>query len=224
MPVEITLKTRGVLSGHPGPGFAAALPDKSAALEERESERELILRCQKGDRNAFEALYLRHHRGLFLFLFSMLRCRHSAEDVAQDVFVKLFEEIRSFRFQCSFGHWLFRVGRNAAIDRIRHEKLRRAASLDKENPEGLSLKDQLADPAPLPSAKAENDERASWVGRELSRLPKYARTVLVLREWEDLNYQEISEKLRVSIGTVKSRIFRGRRMLARRLAENGYPF
>jgi RNA polymerase sigma-70 factor, ECF subfamily len=227
------LKNEAVLKTFPGFSEGArALPWNFGALAqarpaqgmeirtEQDNEREMILRGQKGDRQAFEYLYLRHHRGLFLFLVSMLRCRHSAEDVVQDVFVKLFSEIRSYRFQSSFGHWLFRVGRNAAIDRIRREKLRRAFSLDATMEDAHPLLERLADSGPLPSEKPENDEQRRSIDRAMDKLPASHKAVLVMREWEQMKYEEIAAKLGISTGTVKSRIFRGRKLLAGELKED----
>src|SRR5260370_37860725 len=112
--------------------------------EELKSEKGLVPRCQKGDRQAFEDLYLQYHRGLYLFLFSMLRAEHTAEDLTQDIFVKLFSQIGSYRFQSPFGHWLFRMARNAAIDKMRRDKVRRAVSLDAEVENAHPIQERLA--------------------------------------------------------------------------------
>jgi RNA polymerase sigma-70 factor, ECF subfamily len=198
------------------------LPNQADPKASSYPDYELISRCQKGDRQAFEEIYLRYHRGLFLFLLSMFRCRYTAEDVVQDVFVKLFSEIKSFRFQSSFSRWLYRVARNAALDKMRHEKIRRARSLDEENEDQLPLLERLPDSGPAPSAKAENDEKVEALDLALSRLPGYARKVLLMREWEELNYGEIADKLGISLGTVKSRLFRGRRLLALQMKDSEF--
>jgi RNA polymerase sigma-70 factor (ECF subfamily) len=187
------------------------------SLEEQKDERELVARCQKGDREAFEQVYLRHHRALYLFLYSLMRSQHAAEDLCQDVFVKLFTQIRSYRYQSSFAHWLFRLARNAAIDQMRRSKVRAATSLDAEPVDGHSLQERLPGNGPLPSDRVEKSERDQAVRKAVAALPEDFKTVLVMREWGDQSYEEIAGELGISEGTVKSRIFRARQMLAKKL-------
>ncbi len=187
--------------------------------ETTKEERELILGCQRGDRQAFEALYLKYHRGLYSFLLSMLRSPETAEDVTQDVFVKLFNQIQSYRFQSPFAHWLFRMARNAAIDRFRREKVRRATSLDADSERVHPLQEVLPSNSPLPSARSESQERAKAVREAVLQLPENYQTVVMLREWDELSYEEIARQLDISEGTVKSRLFRARQMLADLLKE-----
>lgn len=187
------------------------------SLEEQKDERELVARCQKGDREAFEQIYLKHHRGLYLFLYSLLRSQHLAEDVTQDVFVKLFTQIKSYRYQSSFAHWLFRLARNAAIDQIRRARVRVATSLDAEPVDGHSLQERLPGNGPLPSDRSETEERDQRVRQAVGELPEDFKTVLVMREWGEQTYEEIAAELGISEGTVKSRIFRARQMLAKKL-------
>jgi RNA polymerase sigma-70 factor (ECF subfamily) len=187
--------------------------------EELEEEGRLVASCQKGDREAFEKLYLKYHRGLYLFLLSLLRSQAAAEDTAQDVFVKLFTQIRSFRQQSSFAHWLFRMARNAAIDAMRRGKVRSALSLDAEAEKNHPLQERLAGDSPLPSQAGEDEERARRVRQAVEELPEVFRQVLVLREWGEQSYEEVAKNLGISEGTVKSRIFRARQILAKKLKE-----
>jgi RNA polymerase sigma-70 factor (ECF subfamily) len=188
-------------------------------LQPSEDEKALIWKCQHGDREAFEQLYLRFHKGVYLYLLSMLRSQPAAEDLAQDVFVKLFTQLESYRYQSSFSHWLFRLARNAAIDHMRRNKVRRAASLDAEPEEGLPLQERLAGNGPLPSERLETSERDQKIRQAVESLPEDFRTALVMREWGDEPYEAIAAALEISEGTVKSRIFRARQMLAKKLKE-----
>ena len=189
-------------------------PEDEAA---QEAERQAIVACQAGDADAFEILYNKYHRGLYGYLLSMLRNPPVAEDLTQDIFVKLFRQIGSYRFQSPFAHWLFRLARNLAIDHLRREKVRFATSLDAENPEGLPLRERLAGKAATPAATALHAEKSETVRQAVAELPEAFRTVVVLREWDDLAYDEIGRRLGLSTGTVKSRLFRARGLLAKKL-------
>lgn len=191
------------------------MADKDEAPQPEELKR--IRRCQKGDSQALEEIYLQYHRGVYLFLLSLMRSPETAEDLCQDVFVKLFSQIKSYRFESPFAHWLFRMARNLGIDRMRRDKIRRAVSLDEETPEAHPLAERLAGNSPLPSAASESREEAKAVREAVEELPEVFRTVVVMREWEELSYEDIAKRLKTSEGTVKSRIFRARQMLAGKL-------
>jgi RNA polymerase sigma-70 factor (ECF subfamily) len=182
-------------------------------------ERGTIEAAQKGDTAAFEKLYVRYHREVFLYLMSVLRQPHAAEDVCQDVFIKVFCQISSYRQQSPFHHWLFRMARNAAIDRMRRDKVRRVTSLDQEPVEGHSLLERLPSSASTPEQENDQARRAGVVRDAVAELPERFREVVVMREWQDLPYEAIADQLGISEGTVKSRLFRARQILAERLAK-----
>jgi len=190
-------------------------PPKPAA-EIKEEER-WIRECQKGDLDGLERLYERYHRQVYAYLFAMLRSQHAAEDLAQDVFVKLSTNLNSYRFQSPFHHWLFRLSRNLAIDHLRREKVRFTTSLDAVPNEGTALKDRVREKGPDAASNAEASQRAVVVRAAVLELPDSFKEVVVLREWEDLSYEEIAEKLDLSVGTVKSRLFRARGLLEAKL-------
>ena len=183
----------------------------------QEAERKAIRACQSGDMDAFEILYAKYHRGLYAYLLSMLRSPHVAEDLTQDIFIKLFRQIGSYRFQSPFAHWLFRLARNLAIDHLRREKVRFATSLDIDNDEGLPLRERLAGKSVTPAAASLASEKSKVVRQAVEELPEAFRTVVVLREWDELPYEDIGRRLGLSTGTVKSRLFRARGMLAKKL-------
>jgi RNA polymerase sigma-70 factor (ECF subfamily) len=185
--------------------------------EEQEAERQAIVAAQAGDMQAFEKLYEKYHRGLYGYLLSMLRKPEVAEDLSQDIFVKLFRQIGSYRFQSPFAHWLFRLARNLAIDHLRREKVRFASSLDEDKAEGLPLRERLAGKSPSPVAGALRQEKDEAIRQAVAELPEAFRSVVVMREWDDLAYEEIALRLDLSTGTVKSRLFRARGLLAKKL-------
>ncbi len=182
-----------------------------------EQERQAILDCQRGDMQAFEILYQRYHRGLYGYLLSMLRSHHAAEDLTQDIFVKLFRQIGSYNFQAPFSHWLFRMARNLAIDQIRRDKVRLSTSLDKETDGAHPLLERLPGREPSADQGALDKERSGIVLKAVQELPEAFRALVVMREWEDLSYEAISQRLDLSVGTVKSRLFRARALLAKKL-------
>jgi len=142
-----------------------------ATQSEARSEAEVIQRAQAGDRDAFEALYLRYHREVFLYLLSVLRSPQSAEDVAQDVFVKLFHQIGSYRQQSPFNHWLFRMARNAGIDRLRREKVRRASSLDAAAEDAHPLLERLDSGMATPEELLAPSAGRPWCARPWKPCP-----------------------------------------------------
>jgi RNA polymerase sigma-70 factor (ECF subfamily) len=187
--------------------------EKETSAEEKKA----ILRAQKGEMEGFEYLYQKYHRGLYGYLLSMLRSPQGAEDLTQDIFVKLYRQIGSYRFQSPFSHWLFRTARNLAIDQFRREKVRFAKSLDEEGEDMHPLHERIAGPEATPAGHVLKGEKAEVVRKAVNELPEAFKVVVIMREWEDLAYEEIGERLDLSVGTVKSRLFRARTMLAKKL-------
>ncbi len=187
--------------------------------EEERREEAWIRACQGGDLSGLEGLYGKYHRQLYAYLLAMLRSPHAAEDLAQDIFVKLHTQIGSYRFQSPFHHWLFRLARNQAIDHLRREKVRSAASLDETPTDGLALRERVASRGSDASEEVVSRERAEMVRAAVLALAPSFREVVVLREWEDLPYEDIAARLGLSVGTVKSRLFRARNMLEKSLKD-----
>ncbi len=190
-------------------------PPKPAA--EIKEEEQWIRLCQRGDLDGLERLYERYHRQIYAYLLAMLRTQHAAEDLSQDVFVKLSTKLKSYRFQSPFHHWLFRLARNVAIDHLRREKVRSTTSLDAVPAEGSPMRDRVREKGPDAAMQAEATQRAGVVRTAVMGLPESFKEVVVLREWEDLSYEEIAERMDLSVGTVKSRLFRARALLEAKL-------
>jgi RNA polymerase sigma-70 factor (ECF subfamily) len=131
-----------------------------------------------------------------------------AEDATQEVFLKLFERAASFDGRARFSTWLHRLTVNHCLHRIEKERLRRTDPLGEDDP-------KLRDPGPGPARALERDETREHLAALLARLSPEHRSVLVLRELEELPYQEIAETLAVPVGTVMSRLARAREALVR---------
>lgn len=167
-------------------------------------ERELVMRAQRGERNAFNGLVGLHLQGVIHVIYRMCGDLQLAEDAAQETFIQAWVRLSSYRTEMSLRNWLYRIAVNAAIDMLRKNKQILPGGLD-----DMPLKD----PAPGPEALVSQQERAAFVQKAVLSLPEASRAVLVLREYEGMSYQEISDALDIPLGTVMSRLSYARRIL-----------
>jgi RNA polymerase sigma-70 factor (ECF subfamily) len=181
---------------------------------EQRSDRDLIERSLAGCAQAFEELLGRYQDRMFRLLGRYTRDAMETEDLAQDVFVKVFRKLHTFQHDSTFYTWLYRIAINTASDHIARVRRRRLHLVEDESAlEAAGLDAQLRrGDADAGAAQPLLDEELRQVTRQiLERLPEKYRTILVLREYEDLSYQEIAGVLGCSIGTVESRLFRARK-------------
>jgi RNA polymerase sigma-70 factor, ECF subfamily len=169
---------------------------------------ELISATLGGDEAAFGQLVLRYQDRLFNGIVRVVRCEATAADVVQDAFVLAWRRLESFAGRSGFYTWLFQIARNQAISRIRARKP--ALSLDglAESPAG-----QLAGNATPPDLHLRQEEDRMLLEQALGQLSDEHRTIIVLREMEDMDYEQIATVLEVPVGTVRSRLFRARMQL-----------
>jgi len=179
---------------------------------------DLIAKAQQGDMGAFEEMVLIYQDRVYSQCHYLAGNRDDAQDLAQDVFMQAYKGIRSFRQDADFGTWLHRIAVNLWINFCRRQKKVVAFSIDEPLPtrEGKMARELVAD-EDSPLEKIERLEFNDLVAAGLNRiLPEY-RMVLVLRDIEGYNYDEIAGFLNISLGTVKSRINRGRKALKKEL-------
>lgn len=178
-----------------------------------ESDSELLRKCRAGDQGAWGELVARHTRRVFGLAYRFVGRVDEAEDLTQETFVKVYQNLDRYReSDGAFPTWLMTVARNQAIDHYRRrkeERLRRT-----EEPLGM---DSLSSPDEGPLRSLERDERVQLVRRGLRTLPADLREPLILCDLQGLAYEEAAAILSVPLGTVKSRINRGRLELAKRL-------
>ena len=167
---------------------------------------DLIACAQQGDRQAFTELVLRHQNGVVGLIYRMCGDPQQAEDAAQEAFVRVWQNLNSYKPQHAFRSWLYRIAANAALDSLRRE--RPSADLD-------SL--PLADASAGPEESTEEHDRTMRVRRAIARLSPPLRMVLILREYQELSYQEIAETLDIPTGTVMSRLNTARSQLRQEL-------
>ena len=178
-----------------------------------EQDQELLDRCLAGEDSAWEALLSAHTRRIYNLCYRFTGRVEEAEDVTQEVFIKVFQTLKSYdAAQGSFSTWLNRVARNHLVDHYRRTRKDRVTS---------SLEDELpaAEERPSlhmgPTGQVESRERRETLQLALDRLSPDLREAVILRDLNDLDYEEIALVLRVPQGTVKSRINRGRLELGR---------
>jgi RNA polymerase sigma-70 factor (ECF subfamily) len=171
----------------------------------------LIERCLSGDQAAWEDIVRLYRRKVFNIAYKFVGRHDEAEDLTQDVFLKLFKSLRTFDRRANFSTWLISVSRNLCIDHYR--RVRREREL-------VNHDVTLGRPtdAGTPQAVLERRDRVAMLRAALEKLAPSLRAAIMLRDIQELSYQEIAERLGVPEGTVKSRINRGRTELARQLA------
>jgi RNA polymerase sigma-70 factor (ECF subfamily) len=173
------------------------------------NETELIDRVREGDEEAFAVLVDRYRNRIHRLVYGLLRDADEAEDVTQEVFVKAFFRIASYKGNSAFYTWLYRVAVNAASDWRKKWRRRKGLSLE----EGPTGSEGLKDEAPRPERLAHGRELGEKIEAALAALPEKYRTILVLREYEGLSYEEMARVLSLRKGTVESRLFRARERL-----------
>ena len=174
----------------------------------------LIARCLNADQAAWDTIVRLYRRKVFNIAYTFVGRHDEAEDLTQDVFVKVFKSLRTFDRRANFSTWLISVSRNLCIDHYRSVRREREAV----NPDVDVA--TLARPAggDSPEAMLEQRDRVAILRAALDTLTPSLRSAILLRDIQELSYQEIAEKLGVPEGTVKSRINRGRTELARQIA------
>ncbi|CAH2717644.1 ECF RNA polymerase sigma factor SigW [Neobacillus rhizosphaerae] len=171
----------------------------------------------KGDQDAYGEIVEIYKNSVYQLCFRMLGNRHEAEDMAQEAFIRAFVNIKSFNQNLKFSTWLFRIATNLCIDRMRKKKPDYYLDADVAGTEGLNMYSQIPSDTPLPEKELESLELQEAVQKEILKLPEKYRSAIVLKYIEELSLNEISEILDLPLGTVKTRIHRGREALRQQL-------
>jgi RNA polymerase sigma-70 factor (ECF subfamily) len=178
----------------------------------------LVKAAQKGGMPAFEELVARHRDKLYARAFSMLRNEDDATDLSQEAWVKGWQRLHQFQGDSSFATWMTRIVINLCLDQLRKQKRVRNESIDQMEEETGGVERQMPVINPNPTEGLERGELRQKIDRALAQLSYEHRTVLILHEFEELEYKLIAKKMGCSIGTVMSRLFYARRKMAALLA------
>jgi RNA polymerase sigma-70 factor (ECF subfamily) len=180
-------------------------------VEPRADEAELLARAVQGDFAAFNFLVEHYQGAVYNLCLRLIGSPQGAEDTAQDAFIAAYRRLDTFRGG-NFRAWLFRIASNACYDELRWRKSRPAVSLDE--PAGREQRTlDVADAAPSPEQQAEDSELREAIQAALSQLPYEQRMAIILCDSQGMDYAEIAQLMACSLGTVKSRIARGRSRL-----------
>lgn len=193
-------------------GFTTIVSPDTTSIEDGR----LVERIKAGERIAFEELVNKYNANVYSLALRLTNDREDARDATQDTFLKVYNNIDKFRGDSQLRTWIYRIAVNQVANQQRWWRRRwrdRTVSIDIGESNELTLADRLASPNQTPEQNALSAEQRRMIVQALSKLKFDFRVAVMLRDIEGLSYEEISETLEVSIGTVKSRIARGREEL-----------
>jgi len=182
------------------------------------TEVELVQMARTGNLVAFEELVARHRDKIYARAYSMMRNEDEALDLSQDAWVKGWQRLAQFQGDSSFVTWMTRIIINLCLDQLRKHKRQRTESIEALEENAGGIERQMPVITPNPTEGLERAELRARIDRALAQLSPEHRAVLVLHEFEDLEYKEIAKRMKCSIGTVMSRLFYARRRMASLLA------
>ena len=184
-----------------------------------DDDRTLVRAAQRGNMGAFEELVARHRDKLYARAYSMMRNEEEAIDLSQEAWVKGWQRLKQFQGESSFGTWMTRIVINLCLDQLRKQKRQRAESIEAMTEESGGVERQMPVVTTNPTAGLERAELRQRIDHALGQLSYEHRTVLVLHEFEEMEYKEIAKVMGCSIGTIMSRLFYARRKMAALLAD-----
>lgn len=170
--------------------------------------------AQKGDTEAFEELLFRHRDKIYARAMMMMRNEEEAMDLSQEAWVKSWQRLHQFQGDSSFATWMTRIVINLCLDQIRRQKKMRAESIEQIEEEAGGVERQMPVEHVNPIEGLEKEELRKRIDEAMAKLTDAHRTVLVLHEFQGMEYKEIARKVGISIGTVMSRLFYARRRMA----------
>ena len=181
------------------------------------SDAYLVERCRAGDTKSFELLVIKYQKRIFNVIFRIVNNKDVVEDLAQEAFLNAYKSIKNFKGHSSFYTWLYRIAVNVSLNHISVQK--KAVYVDDAilDTEAATIAAPSFDMTP--ERGAGNSELSAAISAAVARLPDDIKTAIVFREYEGLSYEEIAEITECPIGTVRSRIFRGRAILQEMLKD-----
>src|SRR6266446_8836834 len=210
---------------------AVTLGNIASAIAVRAEEASIIAELKSGSEEAYSWLIAHYHQPVYSLVYRIVNDPADAADTTQEVFLKVFRGMKHFHGESSLKTWIYRIAVHEASNRrrwwFRHKAKETSIepSQDDSRLSASGMRDTLVDESESPFDMVAHEEVRAWVEKELRQISEPYRTTVILRDLEDMSYEEIAEITEVSLGTVKSRLTRGREALRRRLTtyvmENG---
>jgi RNA polymerase sigma-70 factor (ECF subfamily) len=191
----------------------------SVSWKEDAGDEQLVEAAKKGHMGAFEELVARHRDKIYARALSMMRNEDEAMDLSQEGWVKSWQRLKQFQGESSFGTWITRIVINLCLDQLRRRKRQPTDSIEEMNEKSGGVERHMSVVMTNPTERLERGELRKKIDQALGQLSYEHRTVLILHEFEELEYKEVAEAMGCSIGTVMSRLFYARRKMAVLLAD-----
>lgn len=183
-------------------------------MSRNQTDEKLVEMALAGERDAFGEIVRRWERKIFALCYGMLGREEDARDAAQETFISAFRNLDGFRGDAKVSSWLHRIAVNQCLTRLRRQKARNEAPLETENE---NVPNSFFVPGLLPSGETEQKERIETVRKAVGALPPELKQVVLMKEFEEMTFQEISDALEIPLSTVKSRLYTALRQLKKRL-------
>ncbi|MDH3334482.1 MAG: RNA polymerase sigma factor RpoE [Gammaproteobacteria bacterium] len=186
-------------------------------MSNQSSDKKLVKRVQKGDKGAFDLLVLKYQHKIVNLVMRYVRDPELALDITQEAFIKAYRALPRFRGDSAFYTWMYRIAVNTAKNHLAAQRRRPMdVELDLQDPEQYDLHAKLKE-TDTPEGVTLSNELKEIVERAIAALPEDLRTAIILRELEGMSYEEIAQTMECPVGTVRSRIFRARDAIAKKV-------
>jgi RNA polymerase sigma-70 factor, ECF subfamily len=212
---------RGMLPGRVHPAASGQQPAASSQQWRAMTDAEIMLRVREGDDGGFNFLIEKYRKAIVNFMYRMVHNQAVAEELAQEVFLRVYRSRQTYRAEAKFTTWLYRIATNLGVNHARDTKQERAAQtiyLDQPDPETGTTPD-VADLHPGAEEEMVKDERMRAIRKHVMALPERQRTAVLMHKYQGLDYKEIGQVLRLSESATKSLLFRAYQTLRERLKE-----
>ncbi|MCH9692910.1 MAG: RNA polymerase sigma factor RpoE [Gammaproteobacteria bacterium] len=186
-------------------------------MSNQASDKKLVERVQKGEKHAFDLLVLKYQHKIVNLVMRYVRDPELAQDIAQEAFIKAYRALPRFRGDSAFYTWMYRIAVNTAKNHLAAQRRRPMdVELDMQDPDQYDLHAKLKE-TDTPEGVTLSNELKETVERAIAALPEDLRTAIVLRELEGMSYEEIAQTMECPVGTVRSRIFRARDAIGKKV-------
>lgn len=179
----------------------------------------LMLRFKEGDKSAFESLLDKYHPPIINFIYRFLEDKTESEDLAQEVFLRIYRSAQNYTPQAKFSTWIYRIAKNLALNELRRKKVRRTSSLEEMvSSEESGLQREFSDKKPSALEELEKQDLIFAVRKSIDSLPPNQKTAVILSRYEELSYEETAKVIGCSVSAVKSLLSRAKMTLKEKIS------